>query len=80
MMMMMMMMMMVEPRKKMTMMMMAAPRKMVMKMMMMVLHIVCGMLMPMMARAGRTDDTTNRGGQFPIYTNSRSPAHGGCYS
>ena len=38
------------------------------------------MLMPMMARAGRTDDTTNPGGHFPIYTNSRSSAPGGCYS
>ena len=38
------------------------------------------MLMPMMARAGCTDDTTKPGGQLPIYTNSRSSAPGGCYS
>ena len=28
------------------------------------------MLMPMMARAGCTDDTTKPGGPFPIYTKS----------
>ena len=38
------------------------------------------MLMPMTARAGCTDDTTKPGGPFPIYTNSRSSAPGGCYS
>ena len=60
-----------------------APRKMV-AMMIMVLQLVCGkkmkMLMPKMAQTGCTDDTTKPGGPFPIYTNSRSSAPGGCYS